>query len=186
MSFNISIVLSIAGIIVGVSIVSYIVILFNNYISLKNLISKSQANIDVLLKQRFDELPKLINSVKGYMKHEAQVLSQITKQRTKIMNAGMDTKAAANNQITSALKSILAVAENYPQLKANQNFIQLQQRISSIESEISQRRAFYNETVNNYNIWIESFPNNILARILKAKKKDLFETKDKKDVEVKF
>jgi len=179
-------VLSIAGIIVGISIVGYIVILFNNYISLKNLINKSQANIDVLLKQRFDELPKLINSVKGYMKYEAQVLSQITEQRTQIMNASMNTKATASNQITNALKSIFAVAENYPQLKANQNFIQLQQRISSIESEISQRRAFYNETVNNYNIWIESFPNSILAGILKATKKDLFESKDKKDVEVKF
>lgn len=186
MSFNISMVLSIGGIIIVVSILSYIVILFNNYISLKNLINKSQANIDVLLKQRFDELPKLINSVKGYMKYESQVLTQITKQRTEIMNAKMDTKATANNQITNALKNIFAVAEKYPQLKANQNFIQLQQRINSIESEISQRRSFYNETVNNYNIWIESFPNNILAKMLKARKRNLFETKEKKDIEMKF
>lgn len=111
MSFNISIVLSIAGIVVGISIISYIIILFNNYIFLKNLINKSQANIDVLLKQRFDELPKLISSVKGYMKYEAQVLTQITAQRAQIMGAGMNMKAEANNQITNAIKS--AVLHNY-------------------------------------------------------------------------
>jgi LemA protein len=186
MSFDISVVLTIAGILVGISILSYVVILFNNYIILKNLINKAQANIDVLLKQRFDELPKLINSVKGYMKYESQILTQITQQRTQIMSGNIDTKAIANNYITNALKSIFAVAENYPELKANENFIQLQQRISSIESEISQRRVFYNETVNRYNIWRESFPNNILAKVVKATKKDLFETQDKKDVEVKF
>ncbi len=186
MSFNIMAVVSVIGIIAGASLMMYIVILFNNYITLKNIINKSQANIDVLLKQRFDELPKLIDTIKGYTKYESQVLSQITKQRTRIMNADMNRKAEADNQITNALKSLFAVAENYPQLKANKNFKHLQERISSIESEISERREFYNETVNNFNVWIESFPNSIIASILKAKKRELFETKEKRNVEVRL
>ncbi|MCF7862378.1 LemA family protein [Candidatus Woesearchaeota archaeon] len=184
MSFNPIAVVGISGAALGLFAVGYVIYLFNNFIALKHLIEKSRANIDVLLKQRYDELPKLIQSVKGYVQHEAGVLQKLTQMRTKIMSSSLSAKAEADNQISSALKSIFAVAENYPQLKANQNFIQLQERISSIESEISQRREFYNETVNNYNIWIESFPNSLVAGIFKAEKAGLFKARNVKDVEV--
>lgn len=184
MSFSLAMVLSVAGILLGISFIAYLVLLFNNYIVLRNNINKSQANIDVLLKQRFDELPKLVDSVKGYMKYESGVLSQITRQRTSIMNADMDTKAEANKQITRVVKSIFVSVEKYPQLKTNTNILQIQERISTIETEISQRREFYNESANNFNNWIESFPNNLLARVLQANKIALFETKNKTNIKV--
>ena len=184
MSLNITMVLSVGIIILVIFILSYIILLFNNYITLKNLVDKSQSNIDVLLKQRFDELPNIINSIKGYMQYESELLLQITNQRTQIMDSNMNIKSKTNDQITNTLKSVFAVSENYPNLKANQNFLQLQERIISIENQISDRRTFYNDTVNNYNIWIESFPNSILTNLIKAKRKNFFETNDRNNVKV--
>ena len=115
---------------VAIVIVGYIIGIYNSLVTLKNNIKKAWANIDVLLKQRHDELPKLIASVKGYMKHEKKTLEELTKARTSFMKAKtMTEKAAADNMISGALKTIFAVAENYPNLKANENFIQLQNRI---------------------------------------------------------
>lgn len=167
----------------------YIISVYNGLIRLKNNIQKAWANIDVLLKQRHDELPKLINSVKGYMKHEKGTLTELTKARTAFLNAStMSEKAAADNKITGALKTLFAVAENYPNLKANESFIQLQSRISGLENELADRREFYNDSVNNYNIRIQSFPDFILANMLKYNEKEMFKVteEDKKDVDVRF
>jgi len=175
--------------IVAVVIIGYIVTIYNGLIKLKNNIKKSWANIDVLLKQRSDELPKLIASVKGYMKHEKEVLENLTKARTNFLNANTVAEtAAADNMISGALKSLFAVAENYPNLKANENFMQLQNRISGIENEIADRREFYNDSVNQYNIRIQSIPDVIVARMMGYTNEEMFEVaeSDKQDVEIKF
>lgn len=168
---------------------AYVVHIYNNLVRLKNNIKKSWSNINVLLKQRADELPKLISSVKGYMKHEKVVLTELTKARTAMTKAKtIPQKAAASNQVSEALKTIFAVSENYPKLRANENFIQLQARISALENEIADRREFYNDSVNNYNIRIESFPDMMVASMMSLKKQPMFQTTEEetKDVEVKF
>ncbi len=176
-------------ILLAVILIGYIVTIYNGLIKLKNNIKKSWANIDVLLKQRSDELPKLIETVKGYMKHEKGVLENLTNARTNFLNASTVAKsAAADNMIAGALKSLFAVAENYPDLKANENFMQLQSRISGIENEIADRREFYNDSVNQYNIRIQSIPDVIVARMMGYLDEEMFEVSeaDKQDVEIKF
>jgi len=159
--------------IIGLAI--YIVIIFNNLISLKNNITKSWSNIDVLLKQRSDELPNLINTVKGYMMHEREVLLQLTKARSELLKAKtIGEKASADSMISGTLKTIFAIAENYPTLRANDNFSQLQVRITGLENEIADRREFYNDSVTTYNIRIQSIPDIIIAKILKMEEETLF------------
>ena len=163
--------------------------IFNSLVRLKNNIKKAWANIDVLLKQRHDELPKLLATVKGYMKHERELLENITKARSSVMSAGtVHDKAQANGELTNALKSLFAVAENYPDLKANASFMQLQTRITGIESEIADRREFYNDSVNTYNIRIASFPDLIVAGMLGYKEVEMFkvDAADKEDVKIEF
>ncbi len=184
----VTIVLIVLGIIALIGLFWFIGI-YNALVRLKNQVAKSWSNIDVLLKQRTDELTKLIDTVKGYMKHEKSTLENITKARSAIMNASSVKETAdADNMLTGALKTLFAVAENYPDLKANQNFIQLQQRITGIENQIADRREFYNDSVNIYNIKIESFPDMIVARMMGYQKKDLFRAteQDKQDVKVEF
>ncbi|MBU0536225.1 MAG: LemA family protein, partial [Nanoarchaeota archaeon] len=146
MAWGIALIIGLVVLLVVIAVVGYIIAIFNGLIRLKNNIKKSLGNIDVLLKQRYDELPKLIESVKGYMKHEKSVLTEITQARSIYSKAGNDIhkKAQADNMMTGALKTLFAVAENYPQLKANENFMQLQGRISGIENELADRREFYN------------------------------------------
>jgi LemA protein len=173
----------------AVVLIAYIVTIYNGLIKLKNNIKKSWANIDVLLKQRSDELPKLIETVKGYMKHEKGVLENLTNARTNFLNASTIAESAvADNMIAGALKSLFAVAENYPDLKANENFMQLQSRISGIENEIADRREFYNDSVNQYNIRIQSIPDVIVARMMGYLDEEMFEVSeaDKQDVVIKF
>jgi len=184
------------GIIIGFGIlvlavifVGYIVMIYNGFVRLKNDIEKAWGNINVLLKQRSDELPKLIETVKGYMKHEKGLLTELTKARTDFLKAKtISQKAEADGEISHALKSLFAVAENYPNLKANENFMQLQHRISGLENELSDRREFYNESVNNYNIKKESFPDSVIANFMKLQQKTMFEVteEEKKDVKIKF
>ncbi len=178
----------IAGLLV-IAVLGYFIIVYNSLIRLKNNIKKAWANIDVMLKQRAEELPKLIDSVKGYMKHEKSTLEELTKARTAFLSAKtMAQKAKADNVISGALKTIFAVAENYPNLKANENFIQLQNRISSLENELADRREFYNDSVNNYNIRIATIPDVFFARMLKYTSEEMFKASEaeKKDVKVKF
>ena len=185
------------GIIIIAAIILLLIILvgwwigtYNAFVALKADIPKSLGNIDVLLKQRHDELPKLINSVKGYMKHEKSTLAELTKARTAWMKAKtLPQKAALSNQISEALKTVFAVAENYPQLQASANFKQLQERISGIENELADRREFYNDSVTTYNVRIKQFPASIVAQKMNLREDfQLFsaDAEEKKDVNVKF
>jgi LemA protein len=142
-----------------VGIIAYAVGLYNTLVRLSNNIDKAWSNIDVMLKQRHDELPKLVDVCNSYMKHEKDTLEGVTNARTAYNRSkGVDEKAQAENQITQALGKLFAVAEQYPDLKANQQFLTVQQRISALENTIADRREFYNESVNLYNIRIEQVP----------------------------
>ncbi|MBN1646115.1 LemA family protein [Candidatus Woesearchaeota archaeon] len=189
MAIGLTVIVVVVVVLIVLAFLGMFIGIYNSLVRLRNDIKKSWANIDVLLKQRTDELPKLIASVKGYMKHEKGLLENITKARTQFMNAKtMSAKARADNVITGALKSLFAVAENYPNLKANENFMQLQGRISGLENELADRREFYNESVNNFNIKIQSFPDMIVARMMNAKEQEMFKVAeaDKQDVKVEF
>ena len=182
------------GIIIGASVFAVLIIgwyiaTYNGFVNLKNNIKKSWSNINVLLKQRYDEIPNLVSTCKGYMKHERQTFTEITKARTSFNNAkSIEEKAQAENQMTGALKTLFAVAENYPKLQANENFKHLQERISVLENEIADRREFYNDSVNNFNIRMQKFPDSIVAGILKLKEKELFQAteEERKNVKVEF
>lgn len=186
---DIGVIIIVVILLIVVGIVGYIIMIFNGLIRLRNNIEKSWANIDVLLKQRTDEIPRLVECVKGYMKHEREVFQRITEARTAFLNARtMSEKAGSSEKISGALKTLFAVAENYPNLKANENFMQLQKRISGLESEIADRREFFNDSVNNYNIRIQSFPDLIMAGMMGFARRDLFQVSeaDRSTVTVSF
>ena len=173
--------------VVGISI--YFITIYNSLVRLRNDIDKAWANIDVLLKQRHDELPKLIETCKGYMQYEQKTFQMITEARTAFLQATtVGGKAQADNLISGALKSLFAVAENYPDLKANNNFMQLQGRITELEEKIADRREFFNDDVNTYNIRIQQLPDVFVARMLTLQRRDLFKVteEDRRDVEVKL
>lgn len=156
-------------------IIFYIFSVYNGLISLKNNIERAWANIDVLLKQRSDLIPNLVETVKGYMKHERGVLEDLTRMRAQMLSAqGPAQKAKASEALTSALRSIFAVAENYPQLRASENFLQLQNQLSSIENQIADRREFYNESVVLFNTRIHSVPDMFFASLMGFKDKEYF------------
>jgi LemA protein len=173
--------------IVGLGV--YIVMIFNGLIVLKNDVAKAWANIDILLKQRHDELPKLLDVCKGYMNFERDTLEKITQARSMYSQAvSVDQKAQADQSMTSALRGLFAVAENYPQLKANDNFMQLQKRITELESEIADRREFYNDSVNTFNIRIQQMPDTFVASFMNLTPRPMFkvEEADKADVPMTF
>jgi LemA protein len=172
-----------------VGIFVYLITIYNSLVRLKNDIDKAWANIDVLLKQRHDELPKLIETCKGYMQYEQKTFTLITEARTAYMKAGsVGEKAQADNMISGALKSLFAVSENYPELKANNNFMQLQKRISELEEKIADRREFFNDDVNTYNIRIQQLPDVFIAGMMRLQHRDLFKVaeEDRQDVDVKM
>jgi LemA protein len=180
------IIVLIIGLVLGIVLIIFF-FMYNNLVRLKNNISKSWANIDVLLKQRSDELPNLINSVKGYMEHERTTLEILTKARTSILQAPtLSKKAAIDTVITESLKTIFAVAEQYPTLKANENFLKLQNRITALENHLADRREFYNDSVNLYNIRIHSIPDMLVARMMNYTNEPLFKAseEDKNVVQV--
>ena len=168
----------------------YVVMIYNNLVRLKHNVSRAWSNIDVLLKQRHDELPKLVETCKQYMKHEREVLENVTKARAAVAQAreagDVGALGAAETQMRIGLGNLFAVAENYPDLKANENFSFLQTRISQLESQISDRREFYNDSVNINNIRIEQFPDNIIASIFRFGERELlkFDEAEIKDVNV--
>ena len=175
--------------IVAIIVIGYVISVYNGLVRLKNNIEKAWSNIDVLLKQRHDELSKLLETVKGYMKYEERVLKEVTEARTAFMSAQtVPDKARADGIMAGALKSLFAVAENYPELKANQSFTDFQDRISDLESEIADRREFYNDSVNTFNIRIEQIPDMFVARMLGYQRRDLFEVAeiDRQDVNISF
>jgi LemA protein len=186
---GIAILVGLVVILLVVGIFGYLITIYNSLIRLKNDIDKAWANIDVLLKQRHDELPKLIETCKGYMQYEQKTFQLITEARTAYMRAGsVGEKAQADNMISGALKSLFAVSENYPDLKANNNFMQLQKRISELEEKIADRREFFNDDVNTYNIRIQQFPDVFIAGMIHLQHRDLFKVteEDRQDVEVKM
>ena len=167
----------------------YIVILYNELVRLRNDNDRAWANIDVLLKQRHDEIPNLVECVKGYMQHEQQTLLAVTQARTALMSAGsVGQKAQADLLLTGALRGLFAVAENYPQLKANENFLKLQNRISEIEERIADRREFFNDDVNTYNTRMRQIPEVFLASLMNLKAREFFKVsdEDRRQIEVSF
>ncbi len=175
--------LAVAGLVI------YFITIYNSLVRLRNDIDKAWANIDVLLKQRHDELPKLIETCKGYMQYEQKTLQMVVEARTAFMKAGtVGEKAQADNLLSGALKSLFAVAESYPDLKANNNFMQLQKRISELEEKIADRREFFNDDVNTFNIRIQQLPDVFVARLLSLQRKDLFKAseEERRDVEMKL
>ncbi len=170
-------------------IILAIIFLYNSLIRLKNQIENSWAQIDVQLKRRADLIPNLIETVKGYMKHERTVFENVTKARTAFLKADtFQAKAKASNMMSETLKSLFAVSENYPTLKANENFMQLQEELTGTENKISYARQHYNDMVMLFNTKIQTFPNNMIAKQLSFTKKDMFEAtaEEKKNVKVSF
>jgi LemA protein len=168
---------------------AYAVMIFNGLIALKNEIAKAWSNIDIMLKQRHDELTKLLEVCKGYKAFEGETLQKITQARSMYQQAStVDQKAQADQSMSSALRGLFAVAENYPDLKANNNFMQLQKRITELESQIADRREFYNDSVNTLNTRIQQFPDTFVAGFMGLTASPLFkvEDADKADVPMAF
>lgn len=176
----------IGGIVVLILI--FIILIYNGLISKRNRVQDAWAQIDVQLKRRYDLIPNLVETAKGYMKYEKQVLTDVTRLRSSIVSGSVQDKAQANNQISQALKSIFAVAENYPDLKANENFKMLQEQLETTEDKISFVRTSYNDYVLNYNNTIQQFPGNIFAGTFNFTKADFFQApeEEKQVVKVNF
>jgi LemA protein len=157
----------------------WIIVVYNNLIKKRNRSQEAWADIDVQLKRRYNLIPNLIETVKGYASHEKEVLENVTKARTMAMDAGtIEEKNKAENALAGTLKSLFAVSENYPDLKASQNFVELQRELRDTEDKIQASRRFYNSNVRDLNIKIESFPANLIAKAFNFKKMDLFEVKE--------
>ncbi len=176
-------------IIVVIALIAYFVGIYNNLVTLKNNIDRSFSNIDVILKQRHDELPKLIDTCKGYMKYEQETLQKVVQARNAYGSATTPAeKAQADNMVSGALKTLFAVAEKYPDLKADANFMQLQGRITELETKIAGQRTTYNADVNDYNIRIAQVPANFVAGFMGLQPHALFQVAetDREDVKVSF
>lgn len=157
----------------------YVVMLYNRLVTLKNNREGAFADIDVQLLNRFDLVENLVNTVKGYASHEKETLQGITNARTYFMSAQtIDSKLEASNQLTGALKTLFAVSENYPDLKANTNFLQLQSEISDLENKLAAARRFFNATTKEYNTATQTFPSNIIANIFGFTQVEFFELDD--------
>jgi LemA protein len=166
-------------IVVVVLVLLYVAVTYNGLVRLRNRIQNAWAQIDVQLRRRYDLIPNLVETVKGYANHEKGTLEAVTQARANAINAqGPVAQAEAENQITGALKSLFAVSEAYPDLKANQNFLSLQEELSSTEGRISYARQFYNDAVLRLNTKIQSFPSNILAGMFGFKEHEYFEADD--------
>ena len=168
----------------------YGVILFNSLVSVKNAVAKAWANIDVLLKQRHDELPKLVDTCKQYMQHEQATLEKVIQARARVADAresqNIGALGSAEGALRSGLGRLFALVESYPELKANEQFLHLQSRISGLENAIADRREFYNESVNINNVRIEQFPELLIAKWFKFKPFEMlqFESEELKDVDI--
>ncbi len=174
---------------IGVVILVYIWVIYNSLVTARMRISEALSQIDVQLKRRTDLIPNLVETVKGYAKHEKGVLENVTKARSDLMHAGTtQEKAEANNMLTDTLKSLFAVAENYPDLKASQNFLSLQEELSDTENKIAYSRQFLNSNVLDYNTKLQIFPNSIIANMFHFKEAEFFaaDAADKKPVKVEF
>lgn len=170
--------------------VLWVIIIFNRLVTLKNRAKEAWADINVQLKRRYDLIPNLVETVKGYAAYERELFEKVTQARANAMSAqGAKEKARAENMLSDTLKSLFAVAENYPDLKASINFLELQRELTDTEDKIQAARRFYNTNVRDLNIKIESFPANMLAGSFRFKQMDLFQTAneaEREPVQVKF
>lgn len=174
-------------------VIVWLIATYNGLIKSKNRVDEAFSDIDVQLKRRYDLIPNLVETVKGYMTHERETLTKLTEARAKAMqthdsNASLAEKEQAENMLSNTLKSLFAVTENYPDLKASQNFLQLQDELTDTENKIQASRRFYNGNVRDFNTKIQVFPTNMIAGMLKFKKYEFFKTDEggRKNVEVKF
>lgn len=179
-------------ILLGIIVISLLLIVssYNSLVGLRQKVKNAWSQIDVQLQRRFDLIPNLVESIKGYMNHESDVLTKVTELRSSWANAKtVSEKADLDSQLSNTLKTIMAVSENYPDLKANQNFLGLQEELKNTEDKISYSRQFYNDTVTKYNIKIEQFPSNIIASMFHFTAETLFEvdnSETRKNVKVDF
>jgi LemA protein len=166
-------------------LVLYAVVTFNSLIRLRNQSQEAFSDIDVQLKRRHDLIPNLVETVKGYAAHERQVFENVTAARSAATAAhGPEAQAQAENQLTGALRQLFAVAENYPDLKANQNFLELQNELTDTEDKIQASRRFYNMTVRDLNTKVQQFPSSVIARFANAQEREFFELEEPTDREV--
>lgn len=174
----------IIGIVVAVVLVIVVIALYNALVRTKIRVEEAWSDITVQLKRRYDLIPNLVNAVKGYAKHEKEVIENVTKARTAAMNAqGVQETAKAENMFEQTLKSLFAVAENYPQLRATENFQQLQTELTDTEDKIMASRRFYNGSARDLNIKIDTFPSNIIAKLFGFKKREFFEVEAMAEIE---
>jgi LemA protein len=177
-----------------IAIVAFMIIfvigVYNGLITLRNRCENAWAQVDVQLRRRYDLIPNLVETVKGYAKHEREVFQKVTEARAKAIDAGtVKEQGEAENMLTGALKSLFAVVENYPDLKANQNFLMLQEELAGTEGKIAYARQFYNDNVMKFNLKQQVFPSNIIASTFNFKEKEYFEIEEpeaRRPVEVKF
>lgn len=185
--------MSIIYIVLGliVAFVLYLIFKYNGFISLKNRASEAWSDIDVQLKRRYDLIPNLVNTVKGYAAHESGAFEKVTEARSRAMQAGTTAeKSKAEGELSGTLKSLFAISEAYPDLKANTNFMELQRELSDTENKIMASRRFYNGNVRDFNTGVQMFPGNIIASMFKFTALEFFELEqdstEKKPVEIKF
>jgi len=156
-----------------------VILLYNRLVILRTRVNNSWSQIDVQLRRRYDLIPNLVESVKGYATHEKKLFEEVTEARSRAISAGaVGEQAQAENMLTDTLRSLFAVAENYPDLKANQNFMMLQEELSGTESKIAFARQFYNDTVMNFNAGTQTFPNSVIASTFGFTKRDYFEAEE--------
>lgn len=170
-------------------LVIFLIGFYNSVVKLRIRVEEAWADIDTFLKQRYDMIPNLVSTVRGYMKHEEKTLTRVTELRSMVANATtMQERAEADNQLSQTLKTLFAVAENYPDLKANENFLELQRELKNLEDSLQKARRFYNATVRDYMTKIQMFPGNLIAGILNFEKKEFFEVEgeERENVKVSF
>jgi LemA protein len=181
----------IIGVVIAIALIWFI-FAYNRFVKLVNRGKEAWSDIEVQLKRRYDLIPNLVNTVKGYATHESMAFEKVTEARSRAMGAGSPgDKAQAENMLTGALRSLFAVSEAYPDLKANENFLELQRELSDTENKIQASRRFYNGTVKDLNIGLESFPSNIVGNMFNFQKMEFFDVDDndpaiQNPVEVKF
>ena len=174
----------------AVILVLWLILTYNRFITLRNRVKEAWADIDVQLKRRYDLIPNLVETVKGYASHERELLEKVTQARTQAMGAQtIRERGDAENALSQTLKSLFAVSENYPQLKASENFLELQRELTDTEDKIQASRRFYNGNVRDFNTMLQSFPQNAVAGVFKFKAAEFFEiteAAEKEPVSVKF
>lgn len=185
--------LGIVGIIIAVIVVLFIlwyITTYNGFVKMRNQVKEAFATMDVYLKKRFDLIPNLVETVKGYASHESETLTKVTTARAAISQAGsVEERMAGENMISGALKTLFAVSESYPDLKANTNFLDLQSQLKQVENDIASSRKYYNAVVRDYNTKQEVFPANIVANMMHLERANMYEVEgeeERRNVQVKF